>query len=234
MKLGKGPSLPAAVEEVYRVAQKVGGNFAAKWGEELRLIQARLKERNPRGPKGVSWPTEAARIQLAADVAEHGHEQRQAILSAKAIAEKLPGLEAKAVSAEDILDIASVRLQLEAIVGEEAEQVRLDPRSGNGKAAGFEGKAIAGWSRDKECDLMRLIRRVGGFVPDGGRAGSILDYDAPHVERAMQLIRGEAEPDSDHERRELDRWQRKYDEPRSTAGFGRREDMNCDKSKSTS
>ncbi len=210
MKLGSGPTLDAAIERIYTVASRVGGDFARKWALELKLIGERLAERSRYGPKHVGWRTEAGRIQLAADVAEYGLERRLGLAGAKELADRLPALERKAVNSEDILELAAVRLSLESIIGAEVEQVRLEPPRSRGKAAGLEGKAIQGWPPDKERDFMRLVRRIGGFVPDGGRAGSIFDFDATHVERATQLVNTETEPASDDERRELDRWLAKY------------------------
>jgi hypothetical protein len=128
VKLGTRPTLEAALAEILRVGRKVGGDTARRWALELRQIAARLSEGSKWGPKGAAWPGEAARLQLAADVAEHGHERRAAVNGAKALADRLPGLEAKATTTLEALDIAAIRLQLEAAVGEEAEQVRLDPK----------------------------------------------------------------------------------------------------------
>lgn len=203
LKLGPGPTLEAALESVARVGALVGGARARLWAVELKDIAARLSEGNPRGPKGVSWPTEAARLQLAADVAEHGYERNAALMGAKALADRLPGMEAAADNTIDRLEVAAIRLELEATIGAEHESMKLDP-----KRRHLAGKAFSGWSRDKERAFMRLIRRVGGYVPDGGRAGSPLDYDSPHVERAMQLVSGEAEPGSDGEHRALEIWRK--------------------------
>lgn len=74
----------------------------------------------------------------------------------------------------------------------------------------LENKAVSGMTRDQERDLGRFIRRIGGYVASGGRAQDVLDYDAPHFERAMALIRGEVAPESDDERRELERWRAKF------------------------
>jgi hypothetical protein len=95
------------------------------------------------------------------------------------------------------------------LLEDQMEQVRLDPRVRREGVHGG-GKAMANMNRDQERDLMRFLRRIGGYVPDGGRPGDVLDFDAPHFERAMALIRGEVEPESDDERRSLERWRAKY------------------------
>jgi hypothetical protein len=74
----------------------------------------------------------------------------------------------------------------------------------------LENKAITGMTREQERDLARFIRRIGGYVQSGGTAQDVLDYDAPHFERAMGLIRDEVAPGSDAEVRELARWRAKY------------------------
>jgi len=199
--------LEEAIESIFQIATRVGGDFARRWSVELRLIAERLAERSRWGPKGAGWRAEAGRIRLAATIAQHGHERELALNGAKALHSELPELERKAVDGEDRLAVAAVRLELESVIGEAVEQLHMQPR---GKAAGLEGKAIQGWPPAKERDFMRLVRRIGGFVPDGGRAASIFDLDAAHVERATQLVNTETEPASDAERRELERWRAKY------------------------
>lgn len=75
---------------------------------------------------------------------------------------------------------------------------------------GLENKAMADMTSAQERDLARFIRRIGGYVAGGGRAQDVLDYDAPHFERAMALIRGEVEAESDDEVRALERWRESY------------------------
>jgi hypothetical protein len=128
VKLGPRPTLDAALTEILRVGQKVGGDTARQWARELRLIAERLAEGSKWGPKGVVWPGEAARLKLAADIAELGHERRRAALAGKSLADHLPGLEAKATTDLERLDVAVVRLQLEAAVADELEQIRLARR----------------------------------------------------------------------------------------------------------
>ena len=76
--------------------------------------------------------------------------------------------------------------------------------------AELENKTVAGLTHPQEADLARFIRRIGGYVQGGGRATDVLDYDAHHFERAMALIHGEAEPESDAEAAELKRWKAKH------------------------
>jgi hypothetical protein len=75
---------------------------------------------------------------------------------------------------------------------------------------GLEHRAMADMTSDQERDLGRFIRSIGGYVQSGGRAQDVLDYDAPHFERAMGLIRGEVEPESDAEVKALERWRVKH------------------------
>lgn len=75
---------------------------------------------------------------------------------------------------------------------------------------GLEHRAMVDMTRDQERDLATFIRRIGGYVASGGRAQDVLDYDTHHFERAMQLIRGEAEPESDAETKALERWRAKH------------------------
>jgi hypothetical protein len=78
----------------------------------------------------------------------------------------------------------------------------------------LENKAIRDesgpWPGEKRHDFVRFIRRIGGHAPDGGPIKGPLDFDAPHFNRAVDLIRGEVEPESDDERRALERWRAKY------------------------
>lgn len=93
------------------------------------------------------------------------------------------------------------------------------------------------WSRDKSADFERLIKRIGGFTADGLPADGPLDYDDAHFERAAALVRREAEPSSADEVRALAAWFARYPDtkrPALTGRSGRGEDINCDKSKSTS
>lgn len=200
MKLGKRPGLEKALAEVERVGNLVGGEFAARMAVRLRLIQEKLKERSKWGPDGVSWRGVAASLQLQADAAEHGFKQRQAVLGAKALSERLEVLEAQAIRAEDILDLAAVRLQLESVVAEEVASLQLDPRSG-GKSFFFPA--------DRDADAERLIRAIGGYRERGAEPGPG-GFDEIHLGRALALIAGDVEPDGEAERKALDRWRRKY------------------------
>jgi hypothetical protein len=75
---------------------------------------------------------------------------------------------------------------------------------------GLEGKSVAGMSRERTRSLRRLIEDLGGAAPDGGYAVDVLDFDDHSFERAMLLIRGEVEPESDAERAALERWKVKH------------------------
>jgi hypothetical protein len=85
------------------------------------------------------------------------------------------------------------------------------------ETCGFDAKAIRSngepWPREKKRAFARLIRAIGGYVPSGApdteTPADVLDYDAPHFERATQLVTGEALPE-DAERPALERWQRAY------------------------
>ena len=201
IEIGERPTLESALESIHRVGAMIGGDGAARWARELRLIATRLSEGSRWGPRGIVWAGEAARLQLAADVAEYGFNRRRAVMTGKALAAELPGLEAKASNAADRLELAAIRLRLEAAVAEEVEQIELDPRDP------FDGgKAMAGMSREKERSLKRFIEDIGGFAPSG-YAADVLDFDDHHFERAMLLIRGEVEPESDDETKALARWQ---------------------------
>ncbi len=73
----------------------------------------------------------------------------------------------------------------------------------------LEHKAVAGMSREKERSLRRFIEDIGGHAPSG-YAVDVLDFDDHHFERAMLLIRGEVEPESDDESKALERWRAKH------------------------
>lgn len=81
-----------------------------------------------------------------------------------------------------------------------------------GRYDALENKAFAGMAREKRRSLRRFIEDIGGYTPDGGYASDLLDFDGEHVERAMLLIRGEAEPETDDERDALTRWREKHGE----------------------
>lgn len=74
---------------------------------------------------------------------------------------------------------------------------------------GLEHRAVVGMSREQERDLKTFISDIGGHVPSGF-AEDVLDYDEHHFERAMLLIRGEVEPESDAEAKALERWRAKH------------------------
>lgn len=103
---------------------------------------------------------------------------------------------------------AATGLRME-VLEDQIEQLNLDPRiRGEGIHAGR--KAFAGMAREKRRSMRRMIEDIGGETEDGGYAADLLDFDAEHVERAMELVRGEAEPSTDAERDALERWQAKH------------------------
>jgi hypothetical protein len=100
------------------------------------------------------------------------------------------------------------------LLEEQMAQLRLDPRMRREGVHGGKAMNTRNTRSPREGrDLARFIRRIGGYVPDGRRPDDALDYDDAHFERAVQLIRAEVEPDSDDERRELERWRAKYPPP---------------------
>jgi hypothetical protein len=99
-----------------------------------------------------------------------------------------------------------VRLEL---LEEMLEQVSLHPRI-RGEAVHGGGKAFAGMAREKRRSLRRFIEDIGGSAADGGYATDLMDFEPHHVERALELVRGEAEPNTDDERAALERWRAKH------------------------
>jgi hypothetical protein len=79
-----------------------------------------------------------------------------------------------------------------------------------GRYGALENKAFAGLAREKRRSLRRFIEDCGGSAADGGYATDLLDFEPHDVERALELIRGEAEPETDAERAALERWQEKH------------------------
>lgn len=191
--------MPEALDAISRVGNLVGGAFAVKWARELRLIAARLAERSKWGPTGTVWAGEARRLCLAATVAEHGYERQQGLLGAKALAARLPELEAAAVDAGDELEVAAIRLELEAAVGAEAEQARMRSR-GNPLAVGkaFAGKvydAEGPWGAAKRQRFIELIEAGGGGTADGKPFnGDPLAASLPAFARAEAVVNGAVEP----------------------------------------
>ena len=209
LTLGPGPTMEEALSEILRVGGMIGGLRAAEWALELREIVARADEGSRWGPRGVTWNCEAARLMLAADVAEYGYRRRTAMDGAKALTAALPKLAAKATDGAEELEVAALRLDLEVAVRGELEQVRLAPkgRRHGGKAMHSDGEL---WSRDKSADFERFIRRIGGYTVDGLPADGPLDYDDAHFERATALVRNETEPASAAEVRALATWRARY------------------------
>lgn len=208
VEIGPGPTMEEAFAEIMRVGALIGGAGAAQWAQELREIVARIGEGSRWGPRGVVWGREAARLKLAADVAEYGHRRRTAIDGAKALTVTLPELAARATDSVEELEVAALGLDLVAAVSGELEQDRLAPKGyPHGKAMRSDGES---WSRDKSADFGRFIRRIGGYTADGLPADGPLDYDDAHFERATALIQGEAEPSSAAEVRALATWRARY------------------------
>lgn len=162
MRLGPGPTLSEAMDELGRVGVLVGDPQAKAWAAEIREIAAKLAEGAKRGPHGLLWPREAQRLTLAATVAEVGHKRGGKSLDFKALRD-----------------------------------------------------SAGPWQPQKRRDFVRFIRRIGGYSADGRPTVDPLDFDAAHFERAAQLIRGEAEPDSAAERKALAQWDAKYGEAAS-------------------
>lgn len=79
-----------------------------------------------------------------------------------------------------------------------------------GRYDALENKAFAGLAREKRRSLRRFIEDCGGSAADGGYATDLLDFEPHDVERALELTRGEAEPETDAERAALERWQEKH------------------------
>lgn len=136
-------------------------------------------------------------------------ENAVAVRQAEEIRATLPVLAGKAVTDADRLEVLDLTLSLLRIHAGLKEQVVLDPKN---RANSLEGKAFAGLAREKRRALRRLIEDIGGYAPDGGYAGDLLDFDPPHVERALELTRGEVEPDGEDEETALARWRERVGE----------------------
>lgn len=110
-------------------------------------------------------------------------------------------LEGKAVTKLDKIALLDLRMeQVGARLALAAQEL----------APPIEGKGVmAGMSRERERSLKRFIEDIGGFAPSG-YAEDVLDFDEHHFERAMSLIRGEVEPESDAEVKALERWHAKH------------------------
>lgn len=115
--------------------------------------------------------------------------------------EEVNSLEGKAVTQAQTL--AALELRVESIEA----RLRLRAQELFGP---IEGKALSGMSREKTRTLRRVIEDIGGAPPDGGYAVDVLDFDDYHYERAMLLIRGEVPPESDAERKAVERWEAKH------------------------
>lgn len=135
----------------------------------------------------------------------HRLRSRLALKQANEIAARLPVLEGKAVTAADRLAVLDIEIGLIGLLLEAATQDVLDPR---GKAADFEGKAVAGWSRERRQAFIDIIKAGGGGTADGRgfRDDPLAATDAAFA-RAESIVRGEAEPTA-AERVALERFNR--------------------------
>lgn len=159
--------------------------------------------RNGCSPEGVE---RAGILWLSLEVRKL--ENQLALKQARELAAALPRLAGKATNAKDLADVLDAKRELEKIIAEEYEQVELSAN----RPGALSGKAFAGMAREKRRSLRRFIEDIGGYAPDGGYASDLLDFDGEHVERAMLLVRGEAEPETDDERDALTRWRARHPE----------------------
>jgi hypothetical protein len=132
-------------------------------------------------------------------------ENELALKQAGELAAALPRLAGKATNAADLAAVRDAQRELETIIAEEYEQVELSANRG-----ALNAKAFAGMAREKRRSLRRFIEDCGGGAADGGYATDLLDFEPYHVERALLLVRGEAEPETDDERDALARWREKH------------------------
>jgi hypothetical protein len=135
-------------------------------------------------------------------------ENELALKQARELAAALPRLAGKATNAKDLADVLDAQRELEKIIAEEYEQVELSAN----RPGALNGKAFAGMAREKRRSLRRFIEDIGGSAADGGYATDLLDFEPHHVERALLLVRGEAEPETDDERDALARWRARHPE----------------------
>lgn len=146
------------MDEIQRVGLLVGGPQAKQWAAELRAVAAKLEEGSQWGPKHARWNLEAARLKLAADIAEHGYRRRVALEKAQTLSAQLPVLAGKAVDDADALEVGMLALELQAAVNEEVEQVRLNPRT----RRPLGGKVLAaGTDLEQELRTLRGLRTGG-------------------------------------------------------------------------
>lgn len=173
-------------------------------GLELHMERARRNGSSPEGAErcGILYLTILIRTL----------ENKLAVKQAEEIRDALPVLAGKAVTDADRLEVLDLSLGLARIHLEIAQQVALLPEHRRA-VADLEGKAVvAGMAREKRRALRRLIEDIGGSAADGGYATDLLDFEPHHVERAMMLTRGEAEPDSETETKALARYREKIGE----------------------
>lgn len=147
-------------------------------------------------------------------------ERMRGLLGAKALIERLPAMVAAAAgSPEAEQRVKSIKAELETALSAELESARLGGKSTLDLTTlddVLDGKALrdggGSWSSEKSRDFVRFIRRIGGHSADGLPTVDPLDFDSAHFERAAQLVRGEAEPESAAERKALSAWAAKYGE----------------------
>ncbi len=118
---------------------------------------------------------------------------------------RIAELDGKAVTRAERLALLDLRIE------QVGARLALAQQDG---APAIEGKVLRckgeSWTAEREAAFARLIKAIGGYVPGGGKPGDVLDFDAPHFERAVQLVEGTAEPDGDAERKALERWRAKH------------------------
>jgi hypothetical protein len=159
--------------------------------------------RNGCSPEGVE---RAGILWLSLEVRKL--ENELALKQAGELAAALPRLAGKATNAADLAAVLDAKRELEKIIAEEYEQVELSAN----RPGALNGKAFAGMAREKRRSLRRFIEDIGGSAADGGYATDLLDFEPHHVERALLLVRGEAEPETDDERDALARWRARHPE----------------------
>jgi hypothetical protein len=127
-------------------------------------------------------------------------------------AEKRIALDAYYVELADIgakaLASGELHLALDAL-GAQIENLEVKALLLKGDALEIKSFIFGRESEAKDADFKRLLKSIGGYhVPDW--EPGIDGFDPPHLERALSLVHGEAEPESEHEIRALERWQAKH------------------------
>jgi len=124
----------------------------------------------------------------------------QKMIELDRMSDRVDEIEGKAVTQRQQLEVLELRIdQLHARIILAAAEL----------TGGIEGKSAAGMSREKRRTLRKVVEDIGGFAPSG-YAADLLDYDDWHFDRAVMLVRGEVEPESDDEAKALERWRAKH------------------------